>query len=83
MGGVIGLLGAGQELVREELEMVTDRKDVGLGMKMVHSRGIMTTVDESQSAVLDHLEAADGGLRILGINDRRRVVKERTNQCLE
>ena len=62
MGRVVGLLSAGEVLGSEEFEVVANREDLRLRVEVIHGRGVVATSHETQSAILYHLEAADGGI---------------------
>ena len=57
MRRVIGALGASEVLGREEEEMVIDGQHFALGVKVVDGRGIVAAGNQSQGAILDHLQA--------------------------
>ena len=69
-------------LSRQKLKEVTNRKHLGLGVEVIDGRGVVTASDEPRSAILDHLEAADGRLTVERINNKRRIVKEGTKHLV-
>ena len=83
VGGMDGLLRRSKVLGRKKLEVVADWQHLSLGVKMINSRGVVASSDESQSTVLNHLQAVNGRFRILGVDDGRREVEERTDKSLE
>ena len=67
----------------EEMEVMADGEKLSLLVKVIYRRRHVGASDEAEGLVLDQLKAFDGGRRIVGINDRGRVVEEGTNQTLK
>ena len=83
MGGMRGVEGARKVLGGEEVEVTVDREDLGLGVEVVNSRGVVGAGDEAETFVLYELETVNGGGRVVGVNDGSRVVEKGSDHRFE
>ena len=73
---MIGLKSPGKELGRQKSHMIAPGQLQRFAMKVVDRCCGMAPKSQSESLILNQLQAFDGGSGVVGIHDRRRVIHD-------